>query len=163
VKTLADPGANSINFTPKDRTVPTLRAIAPPNFAPDLGRQPPERVVYRVKARLVAFKIEADSDVHLVVADPSVQNATMIVEFPAESCDVSASEERRVAMAAAREALVSACGRPGEVGFRRLEGTATITGVAFFDRIHGQNGVAPNGIELHPALRFQSSDCRSVG
>jgi hypothetical protein len=28
----------------------------------------------------------------------------------------------------------------------------TVTGVAFFDSIHGQEGVAPNGIELHPVL-----------
>jgi hypothetical protein len=27
-----------------------------------------------------------------------------------------------------------------------------ITGVGFFDFIHGQTGVAPNGIELHPVL-----------
>jgi hypothetical protein len=28
----------------------------------------------------------------------------------------------------------------------------TMTGIAFFDPIHGQEGVAPNGIELHPLL-----------
>jgi len=28
----------------------------------------------------------------------------------------------------------------------------TVTGVAFFDVLHGQEGVAPNGIELHPIL-----------
>ena len=27
-----------------------------------------------------------------------------------------------------------------------------ITGVGFFDYLHGQRGVAPNGIELHPVL-----------
>lgn len=27
-----------------------------------------------------------------------------------------------------------------------------ITGVGFFDYVHGQRGVAPNGIELHPVL-----------
>jgi hypothetical protein len=27
-----------------------------------------------------------------------------------------------------------------------------VTGVGFFDRIHGQNGVAKNGVELHPVL-----------
>ena len=27
-----------------------------------------------------------------------------------------------------------------------------VTGVGFFDKIHGQTGVAPNGIELHPVL-----------
>ena len=30
--------------------------------------------------------------------------------------------------------------------------SVTIRGVGFFDRIHGQMGVAPNGIELHPVL-----------
>jgi hypothetical protein len=30
-----------------------------------------------------------------------------------------------------------------------------VTGVGFFDRIHGQMGVAPNGIELHPVLDVQ--------
>ena len=29
---------------------------------------------------------------------------------------------------------------------------ATLIGVGFFDRLHGQLGVAPNGIELHPVL-----------
>jgi len=27
-----------------------------------------------------------------------------------------------------------------------------VTGVGFFDFLHGQTGVAPNGIELHPLL-----------
>jgi len=27
-----------------------------------------------------------------------------------------------------------------------------ITGVGFFDYLHGQRGVAPNGIELHPVF-----------
>jgi hypothetical protein len=29
-----------------------------------------------------------------------------------------------------------------------------LQGVAFFDFDHGQTGVAPNAIELHPILRF---------
>jgi len=31
---------------------------------------------------------------------------------------------------------------------------ARVTGVAFFDFLHGQTGVAPNGIELDPVLGF---------
>ena len=34
---------------------------------------------------------------------------------------------------------------------------ATITGVGFFDSIHGQTGVAPNGIELHTDLSFEGT------
>jgi hypothetical protein len=44
-----------------------------------------------------------------------------------------------------------------------LKGTATVTGVGFFDIIHGQTGVAPNGIELHPVLRFSNSTCQPAG
>lgn len=59
-------------------------------------------------------------------------------------------------MAAARAALLCSCG-PARTGrFGLLTGTATITGVAFFDVIHGQRGVAPNGIELHPVLSFKA-------
>ena len=32
--------------------------------------------------------------------------------------------------------------------------TVTVTGFGFFDTIHGQNGVAANGIELHPILQI---------
>jgi hypothetical protein len=36
---------------------------------------------------------------------------------------------------------------------------ATITGVGFFDFDHGQTGVAPNAIELHPVLGFGRATC----
>jgi hypothetical protein len=38
---------------------------------------------------------------------------------------------------------------------RVCPGVATVTGVAFFDFFHGQTGVAPNAIELHPILAFR--------
>lgn len=37
----------------------------------------------------------------------------------------------------------------------RLFRSARVTGVAFFDFDHGQTGVAPNAIELHPVLAFR--------
>lgn len=39
-------------------------------------------------------------------------------------------------------------------GTVRLCARARVTGVAFFDLDHGQTGVAPNAIELHPILGF---------
>ena len=33
-------------------------------------------------------------------------------------------------------------------------GIYTLMGVCFFDKIHGQLGVAPNGVELHPIMDF---------
>ncbi len=40
-----------------------------------------------------------------------------------------------------------------------FKGRATVTGVGFFDIPHGQTGVAPNAIELHPVLKFLASSC----
>ena len=37
---------------------------------------------------------------------------------------------------------------------------AGVVGVAFFDFLHGQAGVAPNGIELHPVLGSPASRAR---
>jgi hypothetical protein len=44
---------------------------------------------------------------------------------------------------------------------RWLTGTATITGVGFFNKSHRQGGGANNGIELHPVLGFASTSCRT--
>jgi hypothetical protein len=32
-----------------------------------------------------------------------------------------------------------------------------VTGIGFFDRVHGETGQAPNGIELHPVLDLRSA------
>lgn len=43
-----------------------------------------------------------------------------------------------------------------------LSGTATLTGVAFFDPVNGQGGVAPNGIEFHPVTGISGITCQRV-
>jgi hypothetical protein len=80
----------------------------------------------------------------------------MIVEFPnAPACTAGTSPARARGMRRARNRFTRACGQPSRSGFYPLHGKATITGVGFYDRIHGQTGVSPNGIELHPVLGFR--------
>jgi hypothetical protein len=142
--------------TAQDSSVAQLRALPVPPDA-EAGRTPPERVVYRIRALAVADKIEADSDIHLAIADPADPGATMIAELPAASCLAESSEAPE--LESARADLVAALGAPPtgssyhDLSPRRC---VTLTGVAFFDRIHGQRGVAPNGIELHPLLAFEA-------
>ena len=156
MKTLTDSGAGSVDFTPKTASVTGLGQIRAPHVTNQLTRQPDEDSVYTITARLAAFKVEDDSDIHLAVADPADPSATMIVEFPDPACDVQAAAGPQSQMTAARNAVIAACGQPGR-SYVNLKGTATITGVFFFDRIHGQRGIAPNGAELHPALAFSGS------
>ena len=66
----------------------------------------------------------------------------MIAESPSPSCTARATPLSRRQMTQAR-ARVQLCA------------PARVTGVAFFDFKHGQTGVAPNAIELHPVLAFR--------
>jgi len=162
VKTLSDPKVGDVNFTPHDTSVGRLRN----KDAPKVGKHTPridgvETTTYRVRARLLEFKFEDDRDVHLVVGVPSAPAKTMIVEFPDPTCPGAKDSSKKARMASARSALIKSCGKPPSASsnFRDLKGTATVTGVGFFDVIHGQTGVAPNGIELHPVLRFSNASC----
>jgi len=154
VKTLTDPGASRIVLTPKPGTVADLGTIAPPKDPTD-RLAPTETTVFRLTdVRMTAFKQEADSDIHLALADDA--GNTMIAEFPSASCDTTAAPSVRAMMTKARADFIAACGQPTGK-YRTVSGTATLEGVGFFDRIHGQRGVAPNGAELHPALAFSGS------
>ncbi len=125
----------------KAASIKSLTALAAPEGLPQT-RLPLERRVYRVTAAVTLVRPEDDGDFHLVLQDGS--GRTMIAESPLGSCGRSATAHRQRQIAAARERV-------------RLCPKATVTGVAFFDFQHGQTGVAPNGIELHPILAFNCS------
>jgi hypothetical protein len=164
VKTLTDASASKVAFaSPKARSINSLRRLQAPSGlkAATTRRVGAERTVYRVPALLMSMRREDDLDVHLVIADPKL-GGSMIAELPAPSCTTSATAKERAAMDQARADLAAACGGLPGVTPVTLSGTATVTGVGFFDMIHGQTGVAPNGIELHPVLKFTSSNCKRV-
>jgi len=159
VKTLTDPDAKNVDLTPVPSTVTALASVPAPAPASDLPRQAQERNVYVVQGNIVAFKEEADSDIHLAVSDPAPgPHPTMIAEFPAGYCDTAAVDEADINKA--RQDFIAAYGRPTKK-FQTPTGCVTLTGVFFFDRIHGQLGVAPNGAELHPVIRFRNG-CKSA-
>jgi hypothetical protein len=157
---MTDSTAGQVNMRSRRTTIAALRTLAPPAYLPPARRlRPVETTRWQIRARLLWFKIESDSDVHLVVADP-VSGGTMIVEFPAATCvGARAPAKARQLMKNARAALIRACGSPNTERFTSLSGTAVINGVGFFDFKHGQRGVAPNAIELHPVLGFSSANC----
>jgi len=159
VKTLSDSDASSVNFTPVGTTVPHLRALAAPAELPQSSRiSPTELAVYSLTVKVVEFKLEDDRDIHLVIADPSDASLTMIVEFPdASTCAGAVSSARAAEMRGARDSFTATFGQPSSSHFTMISGTATLTGVGFFDFKHGQTGVAPNAIELHPVLSFSAS------
>ena len=87
---------------------------------------------------MTLHRLEDDLDYHLVLRSGS---RTMIAETPSLLCTKGATAYRRRQMVGSRR-VARICSR------------ARVTGVAFFDFLHGQTGVARNGIELHPVLGF---------
>jgi hypothetical protein len=163
VKTLSDAAAGTVGLSPQSSSVSSLRTLPAPRLGPSTPRMTgTETTSFRVQAQLVRMALENDEDIHLVIADPADASHTMIVEFPNAECQGVVESTQQAQIAAARTGFLAACGQPLASGFRSLSGSATITGVGFFDVLHGQNGVAPNGIELHPVLRVDQVTCRNL-
>ncbi len=155
VKTMVDPGAGQVNLAPRQGLIGTLRALpAPPHLSSSLGRISAERATYTVRAKLMFAKEEADSDFHVVLADPQ-NGVTMIAEIPDPACAQGSRVQAQISRA--RAAFIQRFGQPSTTRFKAIPGSpmASVTGVLFFDEIHGQKGVAPNGVELHPVLDVQ--------
>ena len=135
IKTLKD---RPFLFRARPTTVAYLTSLPRPAHLPPARRLPFEHRIFTVVARVTLDRTEADLDHHLVLRSGS---RTMIAETPSPLCTKGATAYRRRQMSGSRT-LARICRR------------ARIGGVAFFDFIHGQTGVALNGIELHPVLGF---------
>jgi hypothetical protein len=168
VKTLSDPASKKVSFTAKDVTPRFLVHDIKKSDYPKIGKftprqKPVEFRTFRVRAQLIEAGREDDSDIHLVIADHFDGQGKpvdrMIVEFPAAEClDRLQHVQRESSIKGARKTFDSkaVCGQTSS-SFHALQGQAEITGVAFLDITHGTKptGQAPNGIELHPVLRFR--------
>ena len=148
VKTLTDPAASQVNLAPTPATVEQLAALpVPDGFSTTASRLGPEFRAYTVRATLVEFKEETDSDIHLVLQGES--EAAMIAEIPDPGCALGSRVQAQITRA--RSQFVDTFGQP-TTSWQRVDAPVTVTGVLFFDVLHGQTGVAPNGIELHPVI-----------
>jgi hypothetical protein len=140
-------------------TIMDLRGILAPVPPPDNSRVlPTEGTLYVVNATMTLFKKENDVDYHMVLQDDTGQ--TLIAEIVSPACIVAPnpSGPGRIlvpspvssGVANARQKF-DARFSPTEF-FQQVTIPVQVTGIGFFDFIHGQTGVAPNGIELHPVL-----------
>ena len=133
-----------------------------------------ETTVWRLKAEVTLAKLEQDGDYHLVLKGAS--GKTMIGEIPNPDPAYVKNAVWRADIKVARDAMdrklggplkpvdfdAAAMGPPSKERFEtgpmpdetaamtKVAASATITGVGFFDSNHGQTGVAPSAIELHP-------------
>ncbi|HEU4950312.1 MAG TPA: PKD domain-containing protein [Holophagaceae bacterium] len=152
VKTGTDPDAGLVSLaSPQTNTIATLRGWPAPNPIPANNRVSPyETTVWVINATLTEFKLENDSDIHLVLQDAN--GLTMIAEIPAPAC-VGASSPFASGISNARSEFTAVY--TPTTSFQTVSVPVKVTGVGMFDFLHGQTGVAPNGIELHPVIDIQ--------
>jgi hypothetical protein len=160
IETLSD--GDNVKFAPVPATIESLQRLHRPAKLHGSSRsRPVEATTYRIEARLVAIRRHSNDAIDLLVSDPARHARTMIVGFEgSRTCGHRAIVRGEAPMRKARKALIAACGEPHR-DYTRLSGTAEISGVGYFGHL-GRFGVPPNGIGLHPALRFKSADCRRL-
>ena len=149
VKTGTDPDAGLVNLSSStSTTIATMRSWTAPNPIPANNRVSPyETTQWVLNATLTQYKLESDSDYHLILSDSS--GNTMIAEIPSPSC-VGAGSPFGPGITNSRNEFNSRYTATGS--FQTANIPVQIKGVGMFDFLHGQTGVAPNGIEIHPVL-----------
>lgn len=146
----ADSGKITLQSTTAT-TIASLGSLTAPSSLPANNRVlPTEATVFRLSATLTQYKLEADSDYHLVLSDGS--GHSMIAEIPDPAC-VGAGSPLASSIQKARGEFDTKYTATGS--FQNASVPVTVTGVGFFDFLHGQTGVAPNGIELHTVSDIQ--------
>jgi hypothetical protein len=135
-------------------TVEEMRGFpVPSRFRSNAARlQPVEFTRYQLRAMLLGYKHEKDDDYHLVLASLQDQSLTMIAEIPRGRCsskDIASTVDQE------RHWLIQKFGRIRQMGKMRWLETPVqveVQGIGFFDTLHKQTGVSPNGVEIHPVL-----------
>src|SRR6267378_404173 len=156
VKTMSDADAATVNRTPQGATISFLRAFRAPRVRPQNRRaNSVEKTEFGVSGNVIMWGLEADSDLHLVLADASNSSQTIVLEVPDPSCVTGATTAVRDSIAKARHDVLQALGSPPS-GVTALNDPVpvTVTGVGFFDFGHS-TGHPPNAFELHPVLSIR--------
>lgn len=152
VKTGTDADKGLVNLgSSTATTIATMRSWTAPSPIPANNRVAPyETTQWVLNATLMQYKLESDSDYHLVLQDGS--GNTLIAEIPSPNCVGTGSifatgiQNSRNQFDAKYTATSS---------FQTANVPVQVRGVGMFDFLHGQTGVAPNGIEIHAVLDIQ--------
>jgi hypothetical protein len=149
VKTGTDADKGLVNLTSSTpQTITTMRSWTAPSPIPANNRVSPyETTQWVLTATLTQYKLETDSDYHLVLSDAS--GNTMIAEIPAPNC-VGTGSVFATGIQNARNEFDAKY--TATSSFQTANIPVQIKGVGMFDFLHGQTGVAPNGIEIHAVL-----------
>jgi hypothetical protein len=131
-------------------TIASLDALSKPANLPANNRVlPAEATVFTLSATLTQYKLEADSDYHLMLTDGSGHHDRRAGRPGVGRLGQCPAEQHPEGPLGVRREIR----RDRKLSDRECPGHRD--GVGFFDFLHGQTGVARNGIELHSVLDVQ--------
>ena len=161
VKVTADSANTQIVSTPVDFTIPQLLNLAMPS---NLQIQTPRftgspydielKVVRLRNVLLQRFKLEADSDFHLMISDPSDPGATSLtmVSEISKPCCIYAGSPFAANMTSARNDFLARYTPTDTYTTLTPPQPISLLGVGLYDMPNHGTGGAANGIELHPII-----------
>ncbi|HZR22713.1 MAG TPA: Ig-like domain repeat protein [Vicinamibacterales bacterium] len=121
-----------------------------------------ETTLYQIDATMTFYKLETDVDYHIVLDD--LNGHTLIAEIPNPGCTLApnpsgsgprvfdSTDPFGPGIANARATFDARL--QAQTFFQNAGIPVRVKGIGFFDFEHGQTGVAPNAIELHPVLEI---------
>jgi hypothetical protein len=158
IKVGTDPEASQVDTSKATPvTISDMRSWPAPSPTPPTTRVAPyEKTVWLINGTMTVYKKEDDVDYHIVVQDGS--GNTMVTEIPCPCCAVGSPFQSMISNA--RQTFDSKF--TATTSFLTANVPVRIKGVGFFDFVHGQTGVAPNGIEIHPILEISFPTTQSA-
>ena len=154
VKVLTDSDADKVRIdSPRRGTIEELQAMTS-TYADMSPRSPAEVQVFAVEGWLLGYELEADSDLHAIIGNDA--GRTIIVEFPHPDCMLGSRVLKQATEARAKFRHLVHTPMTTHYVQEQKQIRVRVTGILFFDRLHGKIGVAPNGVELHPVLDIEA-------
>ena len=128
--------------------------LARPEFKQE--RQNDETSLYSISCYIIGYKKEkGDKDIHVIISDIKT-GETMVAEIPNTECselrgtsrynsfvDLNLWFEKNIGHASSR------------FHFPDKLIPVKLTGIGFWDFLHGQKGMAKNGREIHPVIGME--------
>jgi len=152
IKTLIDPDTIKINFgIVVPSTIVYQRSFTKPASLPST-RLALEDTVYSLDCIMYKYKLEGDNDIHIVIRAVDDAAQTMVAEIVNADCPGIVNTSRYTALKNLRTWFDTTY-HP-KTSFTNTNVRIRLTGVGFFDALHGQTGIPPNGREIHPILSF---------
>lgn len=162
IKTLSDADTAEIDFSNiKGSSVHEQVNLLRP-FGKINARQPSEEEVYQIECFIIGFVKEKDHDIHIKVKDVNTDE-TMVIELVNPDCFDAKNSSHYHQFQEVYESFINNMGAPHST-FKLLDTPTliSITGVGFWDFLHGQKGMAKNGREIHPVLSMIFPDSVST-